>query len=60
MRNLVQSAAAGLMAIASGALGVVLHGSLVTVFRFHLQRALAVEDYRPVYTRSGRRNRVRC
>ncbi len=32
---------------------------LLNIFRSHLRQALAVERYRPVYLRSGRRNRVR-
>jgi hypothetical protein len=32
---------------------------LISVFKLHLQRILKAPVYRPIYSRSGRRNRVR-
>jgi hypothetical protein len=46
---------AGVGTLFAVAFDVVLFG----VFRSHLQRAFAVQRYRPVYRRSGRRNRAR-
>ena len=35
------------------------HLLLLTLFESYLQRTLALQHYRPVYSRSGRRNRIR-
>ena len=43
----------------SALVGAALDAALIGVFRSHLRRALAPQAYRPVYLRSGRRNRVR-
>jgi hypothetical protein len=40
-------------------LGILMDASLVSVFRAHLRRAIATSHYRPVYSHSGRRNRIR-
>jgi hypothetical protein len=45
---------AGVSTLFAVALDVVLFG----VFRSHLRRGFAALQYRPVYRRSGRRNRV--
>jgi hypothetical protein len=55
VRNTLELCKAGLAAL----LRMVLDVSLLSVFKAHLQPALAVSRYRPVYLRSGRRNRVR-
>ena len=39
--------------------GIVLDASLLSIFKAHLYRPLAFNRYRPVYLRSGRRNRNR-
>jgi hypothetical protein len=59
MRIPVQIIADSCLAAASALLGVALDAVLFGVFRSHLRQAVAVERYRPVYSRSGRRNRVR-
>lgn len=59
MRIPVQSIAGGWLAGVSALLGAVLDVALFTVFRAHIRQAFAVERYRPVYLRSGRRNRIR-
>ena len=41
-------------------LSIALDAFLLGIFKAHLQRAMSVPHYRPVYLRSGRRNRVRC
>jgi hypothetical protein len=41
-------------------LGVFLDASLLRICKEHLQRIVSAPRYRPVYLRSGRRNRVRC
>ena len=40
-------------------LGVFLDASLLSICKTNLQRIVSVPRYRPVYLRSGRRNRVR-
>jgi hypothetical protein len=60
MRNLVRSMADGLWTIVIGIFVMGLHFSLLTIFKSHLQRPSVLQHYRPVYTRSGHRNRVRC
>jgi hypothetical protein len=50
--DLCFAAAAVLMAFVSDAF-------LFSVFKSHVKQALLAPSYRPVYLRSGRRNRVR-
>jgi hypothetical protein len=50
--DLCLAAAAMLLTFASDA-------SLFSVFKSHLKQVLLAPGYRPVYLRSGRRNRVR-
>lgn len=59
MRILVQNIADGCLSAVSLLFAVALDVALLGVFRSHLRRAFAVERYRPIYLRSGRRNRVR-
>ena len=59
MRNLLRTIADGLLSAALGVFMISLHFSLLSVFKANLQRPFAVQHYRPVYSRSGRRNRIR-
>jgi hypothetical protein len=59
MRTPMRIVADGCLAGVSTLLGVALDVVLFGVFRSHLRQALALQQYRPVYLRSGRRNRVR-
>jgi len=59
MRIPVQMIADSCLAVVSAALGVALDAVLFGVFRSHLRQAVAAERYRPIYSPSGRRNRVR-
>ena len=59
MRIPVQNLADRGLSAVSLFLSALLDVALFGVFRSHLQQAIAVERYRPVYLRSGRRNRVR-
>jgi hypothetical protein len=60
MRIPVRNMANGCLSAVSYLLTAALEVMLFGVFMSHLRRAFAVEKYRPVYLRSGRRNRVRC
>ena len=55
VRIIVDGFRAWVSSLPAMALDVALFG----VFRAHLRHALAQQCYRPVYLRSGRRNRVR-
>jgi hypothetical protein len=59
MRNLLRTISDGLLSAAFGVFMISLHFSLLSVFKANLQRPFAVQHYRPVYSRSGRRNRIR-
>jgi hypothetical protein len=48
------------LVVVTTALSVALDAFLLGIFKAHIQRAISVRNYRPVYLRSGRRNRVRC
>lgn len=60
MRIHLRYIADALSSAAFGVLMLVLHFSLVSVCKANLHRVLAVPRHRPIYSRSGRRNRVRC
>ena len=60
MRSLLRSIADGVLTIAIAIFGMALHFTLLSVFKAHVHRSSALQQYRPVYSRSGRRNRVRC
>lgn len=60
MRKLVHDVSGGLYSLVAGLLMLAEDYFLLSVFRSHIQRSFAFPHYRPVYTRSGRRNRVRC
>ncbi len=47
------------LAVAGILLGIVLDVSLLSVFKANLRQIATIPRYRPVYLRSGRRNRVR-
>jgi hypothetical protein len=47
------------LAAASMLLGILLDASLLGICKSHLRGLVPVRHYRPVYLRSGRRNRVR-
>ena len=59
MRNLVRSITDGLLTVAIGIFVFALHSSLLTIFKSHLQWPSALQHYRPVYSRSGRRKHIR-
>ena len=59
MRIPLRSIADGCLSAVNLLFNAVLDVALLSVFRSHLRQALVVERYRPVYLRSGRRNRVR-
>jgi hypothetical protein len=40
-------------------LGIALDAALLSIFKTHLQQVFGIPRYRPVYLRSGRRNRNR-
>ena len=48
------------LAAVSVVLGVFLDASLLSICKTNLRRIVSVPHYRPVYLRSGRRNRIRC
>lgn len=48
------------LAAVSIVLGVMLDVSLLSICKANLRRIVSVPHYRPIYLRSGRRNRVRC
>jgi hypothetical protein len=56
IRTALDLCVAGMAAV----LGFALDASLLSIFKTHFQRAVSISRYRPVYLRSGRRNRVRC
>ena len=56
IRNTLELCVGGVIAV----LGILLDASLLSIFKTHFQRAISASHYRPVYLRSGRRNRVRC
>ena len=60
MRIPVRIMADGCLSAVNHLLTAALQVMLLGVFMSHLRQAIAVERYRPVYLRSGRRNRVRC
>ena len=60
MRVLLRSIADGLLSVALRVFMICLHFSLLSVFKANLRRPFAVPHYTPIYSRSGRRNRVRC
>ena len=49
----------GCLAGVSTFFGTALEAVLFGVFRSHVRQAFATWQYRPVYLRSGRRNRIR-
>ncbi len=55
LRIITDGCLAGMSLLLGAALDVMLFG----VFRAHLRHAFAAPSYRPVYLRSGRRNRNR-
>ena len=59
MRGLVRSIMDGLLSAALGVFMISLHFSLLSIFKANLRRPFAIQHYRPVYSRSGRRNRIR-
>jgi hypothetical protein len=59
MRRLVQCIADGLLAWMIGFLMIAPRFSLPRVVKANARRASAFRYYRPVYSRSGRRNRVK-
>jgi hypothetical protein len=59
MRIPVRNIVDGCLSAVSQFFTTLLDAALFGVFRSHLRQAIAVERYRPVYLRSGRRNRVR-
>jgi hypothetical protein len=59
MRRLVQAFVDGLLTAAVRMLAFILHVSLLNALRAHVRRYFTVQHYRPVYTPSGRRNRLR-
>ena len=60
MRNLIRNIADALLSVAFGVFMITLHFSLLSVCKANLQRTLTVPNYRPIYSRSGRRKRIRC
>ena len=60
MRSLLRYIADALLSVALSMFFLLLHFSLASVCRANLQRILAAQSYRPIYSRAGRRNRVRC
>jgi hypothetical protein len=58
MRAPVQVITDSCLAGVSALLGLTLDLMLIRVFRSHLRQTFAAERYRPVYLRSGRRNRA--
>ena len=60
MRVPVRSTVDLCLAAVSMVLGVILDVSLLSICKTNLRRVVSVRHYRPVYLRSGRRNRVRC
>ena len=60
MRVLVRSALDLCLAAVLMVLRGILDASLLSICKTNLQRVVFVPHYRPVYLRSGRRNRVRC
>ena len=59
MRSLLRSITDGLLSVALGVFMISLHFSLLSIMKANLRRPFAVQHYRPVFTRSGRRNRIR-
>jgi hypothetical protein len=59
MRVPVRSTAGLFLSGAAALLRAALDACLLTVFKTHLQHAMAVPRYRPVYRHSGRRNKAR-
>jgi hypothetical protein len=59
MRSLVRHIADGCLSAVNHLMAAAFDFALVSVFRSHFRQALALERYRPVYSPSGRRNRVR-
>jgi hypothetical protein len=59
MRRLMQYIADGFLAGMIGLLMVALHYSLLSDLSAKAKQTSAPRYYRPVYTRSGRRNRIR-
>jgi hypothetical protein len=55
VRNTLDLCIAGIAVL----LGIVMDASLLSIFKAHLERGVAVSRYRPLYLRSGRRNRTR-
>ena len=60
MRYVIRSIVEGLSTVAMGILAIGLHSTLLSIAKANARQAAALQNYRPVYTRSGRRNRVRC
>jgi len=60
MRNLLRSMADGCLTATNAIYTIALHFSLLTIFKSQFQQPSVLQHYRPVYSRSGRRNRVRC
>lgn len=54
IRNTVDLCLAAVTAV----LGIALDASLLSIAKAHSCRLFAAASYRPVYTRSGRRNRI--
>jgi hypothetical protein len=59
MRNMARSMVDGLLTVVLGIFTIGMHSSLLTIFGSHIQRRSAFHNYRPVYTRSGRRKHSR-
>jgi len=59
MRIPIQTVAEGSLAAASVLIALALDALLLRVFWSNLREMLVFRRYRPVYLRSGRRNRVR-
>ena len=59
MRIAIRNTWDGCLSIAMLVVGIAMDMSLLGIFRTHVRQTLALDHYRPVYLRSGRRNRVR-
>ena len=59
MRTPLRYITNGCVSVVNLLFGAAFDFALISIFRSHLRHAFATQQYRPVYLRSGRRNRVR-
>jgi hypothetical protein len=59
MRTAAHNALVGWRIIAAFLLGIAMDASLLAVCKAHFRRVFSLDEYRPVFLHSGRRNRAR-